>query len=215
VICPLCGERRARRACPALGKQICSVCCGTKRLVEIQCPADCPYLASAREHPAAAVVRQQQRDITLVAQFVRDFNDRQSRLFLVLTTFLLQYESPALQPIIDDDVAEAAAAVAGTFETASRGVIYEHRPASLPADRLATAIKTMLAEAGKNAPPSFDRDAAIVLRRIEQAVGEARATDATNRLAWLDLIGRVIRPTDAGPESGARPEAEPPRLIMP
>jgi hypothetical protein len=215
VICPLCGERRARRGCPALGKQICSVCCGTKRLVEIQCPADCPYLASAREHPAAAVVRQQQRDITLVAQLVRDFNDRQSQLFFVLTTFLLRYESRELQPIIDADVAEGAAAVAGTFETAARGVIYEHRPASLPADRLATAIKAMLAEAGENAPASFDRDAAVVLRRIEQAIGEARPTDPTNRRAWLDLIGRVIRPSDQGPDSGARPEAETPRLIVP
>src|SRR4029079_6022625 len=51
VICPLCGVRRARRGCPALGKQICAVCCGTKRLVEIQCPSDCAYLATAREHP--------------------------------------------------------------------------------------------------------------------------------------------------------------------
>src|SRR5262245_27935296 len=62
VRCPLCGERRARRACPALGKLICAVCCGTKRLVEIRCPSDCSYLASAREHPAAVVVRQQQHD---------------------------------------------------------------------------------------------------------------------------------------------------------
>jgi hypothetical protein len=191
------------------------VCCGTKRLVEIQCPADCPYLASAREHPAAAVVRQQQRDITQVTQVVRDFNDLQSRLFFVLTTFLLRYESPQLQPIIDDDVAEAAAAVAGTFETASRGVIYEHRPASLPADRLATAIKAMLGEAGKNAPASFDRDAAVVLRRIEQAVGEARPTDPANRRAWLDLMGRVISAPDGGPDSSAQPEAEPSRLIVP
>ena len=199
-MCPLCGLRRARRGCPALGQQICSVCCGTKRLVEIQCPADCPYLASARDHPAAAVVRQQQRDMTLVAQFVRDFNDRQSRLLFVLTTFLLRYQSPQLQPMIDDDVVEAAAAVAGTFETAARGVVYEHRPESLPADRLATALKAMLAEAGKDAPSSFERDAAVVLRRIEQAVGDARPTDPTNRRAWLDLIGRVIGPSDEGPD---------------
>ena len=191
------------------------MCCGTKRRVEIQCPPDCPYLASARDHPAAAVVRQQQRDVTLIAQFVRDFNDRQSRLFLVLTTFLLRYEPPDLQSIVDDDVAEAAAAVAGTFETASRGVIYEHRPASLPADRLATAIKTLLAEAGKSAPPAFDRDAAVVLRRIEQMVREVGSTDSTSRRGWLDLIGRVLRPSDAGSDPSTRSETESPRLIMP
>ena len=32
---------------------------------------------------------------------------------------------------IDDDVAEATAAMAATYETAARGVLYEHRPQSL------------------------------------------------------------------------------------
>ena len=63
VVCPLCGERTARRGCPALGQQICAVCCGTKRLIEIALPGDCVYLASAREHPPAVAVRQQQRDV--------------------------------------------------------------------------------------------------------------------------------------------------------
>src|SRR5215470_8411305 len=63
VLCPLCGVRRARRGCPALDKQICAVCCGTKRLVQIHCPSDCTWLASAREHPPAVVVRRHQRDL--------------------------------------------------------------------------------------------------------------------------------------------------------
>ena len=48
MLCPLCGKRNARRACPALGHLICAVCCGTKRLTEIACPSDCGYLATAR-----------------------------------------------------------------------------------------------------------------------------------------------------------------------
>src|SRR6195256_4296581 len=131
VFCSLCGTRRARRGCPALGKQICAVCCGTKRLVEIRCPADCPWLASAREHPPAAAVRQQQRDIASFVQFVRDFSERQSQLFFLIATFLLGYDPPELQPLLDDDVAEGVAALASTFETASRGLIYDHRPASM------------------------------------------------------------------------------------
>ena len=145
----LCAEsRRARRGCPALGQQICAVCCGTKRLVEIQCPADCPWLASAREHPPAAAVRQQQRDIASLVQFMRDFNERQSQLFFLIARSF-GYEPPDLQPLIDDDVAEAAAALASTFETASRGVIYEHRPASLAGRAPGRRLKPMLAEAGK------------------------------------------------------------------
>jgi len=141
VVCPLCGNRRARRGCPALGKQICAICCGTKRLVEIDCPADCVWLASAREHPPAAAVRQQQRDVARLLQMVRDFSERQSQFFSMIGTFLVGYQAPEFQPLIDDDVAEGMTALAGTFETASRGVIYEHRPATLAAERLIAALK--------------------------------------------------------------------------
>jgi hypothetical protein len=217
VLCPLCGTRRARRGCPALAKEICPVCCGTKRLVQIQCPSDCTWLASAREHPAAVVVRQQQRDVSLLVQFLRDFSERQSQLFLLVTTFLIRYEPPELQQFIDDDVAEAAAAMAATYETVTRGVIYEHRPASLPAERLATALKPVLAAAGKGAGSSFDRDAGVVLRRVEEAVRDVRAIDQQNRRAFLDLLGRVITKT-AGADDGAEGQHEAAaasRLIVP
>src|SRR4029079_6398184 len=132
MLCPLCGTRRARRGCPALGQQICAVCCGTKRLTQIPCPADCAYLAVAREHPPAATVRQQQEDVEVLLQGMRDLSERQSQLFFVINRFLQRYEAPGLQAIIDDDVIEAVTALAATFETAARGVIYDHRPAGLP-----------------------------------------------------------------------------------
>jgi hypothetical protein len=191
------------------------VCCGTKRLVQIACPSDCAWLVSAREHPAAATVRQQQRDVGMLLQVIRDFNERQSQLFLLIGTFLVRYEAPELQPVIDDDVAEAMAALAATFETSARGVIYEHRPASLPAERLVAGLKPLLAEAGRGAGTSFERDAAAVLRRVEDAVREVRALDQENRRAFLDVLVRIVR---KGDEEAAGPSAEPTppsRLIVP
>jgi hypothetical protein len=210
VVCPLCGSRRGRRACPALGKQICAVCCGTKRLVEIHCPSDCAYLATAREHPPAAVLRRQERDVELLVQSMRDLNQRQSQLFFLIATFLMRYHPPELQPLIDDDVAGAAAALAATSETAVRGVIYEHRPASPPAERLATALKPLLATAGQEGGTPFERDAAVVLRRIEEAAREARATDRDNRTVFLDFLSRVIPKSD----EHEPPTAAAPRLIV-
>jgi len=216
VVCPLCGNRRARRSCPAVGQQICAVCCGTKRLTQIACPSDCPWLVSAREHPAAVVVRQQQRDVALMLQVMRDFDQRQAQLFLLINTFLLKYPAPDLQPLVDDDVAEAMTALASTYETASRGVIYEHRPASLPAERLVTAIKPILAKAGEGGGSAFERDLAVVLRRTVAAVQEIRATDPENRRAFVDLVSRVVvrRPdAEQSPEAAADPA--PSRLIVP
>jgi hypothetical protein len=213
VLCPLCGERRARRGCPALGHQICAVCCGTKRLTQIACPSDCAWLASAREHPPAVAVRRQRRDVGFLLQLIRDFNERQSQLFLLISTFLVGYEPPELQPVIDDDIAEAMAALGAPYETSLRGVIYEHRPASLPADRLVAALKPMLAEAGKGGGTPFERDAAAVLRRVEQAVREVRGADPENRRAFLDLLGRLVRKSED--ETAKPPEPDTPRVIVP
>jgi hypothetical protein len=217
VVCPLCGMRRARRSCPALGKSICAVCCGTKRLTEIQCPSTCGYLASAREHPPAVAVRQQQRDIGLVVQLLRDFTQRQSQLFLLIATFLVRYHAPELQPLIDDDVGECADALAATFETAARGVIYEHRPTSLLAERLVAALKPVLTEAGKGVPGSaFERDAAVVLRRVAEGARETRTHEPGNRRALLDLLARVVKPRDSDTDEAATADrAEPSRLILP
>jgi hypothetical protein len=217
VVCPLCGIRRARRSCPAVGQQICAVCCGTKRLTQIACPSDCPWLVSAREHPAAAVVKQQQRDIGLLMQMMRDFDQRQSQLFLMVCTFLKKYPSSELQPLVDDDVAEAMAALASTYETAARGLIYEHRPASLPAERIVSTLRPVLANAGEGGGSAFERDVAVVLRRAEEAVRDVRAADSGNRRAFIDFLIRVVVRRPPGEEAGAggEPPAEPSRLIIP
>ncbi len=212
VICPLCGVRRAKRGCPGVGQQICPVCCGTKRLTEINCPPDCVYLASAREHPPAVAVRQQQRDVGALVQVMRDLTERQTQLFFLAATALVRYQPPELQTLVDDDVSAAAGALAGTFETAARGVIYEHRAPSLAAERLAAALKPVLLEAGKGIPgTAFERDAAVVLRRIE---GAARMANGESKRAFVDLLGRVIKPADAAPDASAERREES-RLIIP
>src|SRR5262249_22670458 len=215
VTCPLCGQRKARRACPALGRQICAVSCGPKRLVEIQCPSDCVYLAASREHPPVAVVRRQQRDLGLLVHFMRDLNERQSQLFFLTASFLVRYEPPEFHALADDDAADAASALAGTLQPSTRGVIYEHGPAALPAERLMSALKPVLAEAGKNLGTAFERDAAVVLRRIEEAARRARATDSGNPRAFLDLVARVVKPSDSADRDATPLAQDTPRLIVP
>jgi hypothetical protein len=215
VVCPLCGNRRARRGCPAVGQQICAVCCGTKRLVEIKCPADCVWLASAREHPPAAVVRQQQRDRALMMPLMVDFTEQQAELFFVLASLILRYEPPELQALFDEDVEEGLGALASTFETASKGLIYEHRAESLSAERLATALKPALAEIGRGSGTAFERDASSVLRRMASLAGEVRAAEPGNRRAFLDLLRRMVTAFPPPDEAKRREAEEPPSLIVP
>lgn len=199
-----------------MGHQICTVCCGTKRLTEIACPADCVYLATARDHPPSVAVRQQQRDFALFVEALRDFNEGQTQLFVAVNSVITRYEAPEFQAIVDDDVVDAAAALAATFETASRGVIYEHRPSTLAAERLAAAIRTILAEAGRGGGSAFERDAAVVLRRVEQTARAAQASAAGDARAYFKLLDRVLTKGDESPRAGdAEAENPPPRLILP
>src|SRR5947209_8734097 len=118
MTCPVCGRRTGRRACPALGQEICTICCATKRQTEIRCPSDCRYLVATREHPAAAVVRQREDDLAVLIGVTRDYSERQTGLFVLVNRAILDVPADPLQPLIDEDVVEASAATAATPETA-------------------------------------------------------------------------------------------------
>src|SRR5512134_2264040 len=137
MACPVCNQRKGRRACPALGQTICTVCCGTKRLVEIDCPSDCPHLAAAREHPAAVVRKQQEVDVAALLPSMAGLTERQHQLFFLFQSVIARSKPDGLARLTDEDVAEAASACAATIETAAKGVLYEHTPTTLPAQKLA------------------------------------------------------------------------------
>jgi hypothetical protein len=226
MICPLCGTRKAKRACPALGQSICPVCCATKRLKEINCPADCRYLSSAQAHPAAVVQRQRERDLPLLLQLLEGVTDPQARVLGVLQQQVHAYRATALPPLRDADVEEATRALASTLETASRGIVYEHHPSSLPAQRVMSMLQATCDELSHQDRSLRPAAVAAVLRRLERAAHEAtrvlppQATPETTFLDFLDRVtggrarqgsGLVTGPDDG--EAGGRDDA--PRLIIP
>ena len=156
-------------------------------------------------------MRRHQRDLESLVIVIQDFNERQSQIFLMVATFLTRYEPPALHALLDVDFAEAARGLASTFETSSRGVIYEHRPASLPAERLAAALKAALARFSGS---TFERDAVVVLRRMAAAAADARIAETGQPRAFLELLGRMIRKAAEG-EAPSETSADSPRLIVP
>lgn len=198
--CPSCQKRKGRRDCPALGQRICAVCCGTKRLVEIRCPADCPHLVAARSHPAAVVRRQQERDSAVLIPSIRHLNERQQQLFFLFQAVIAGHTPEGFARLIDEDVEQAAGAAAATLETAARGIVYEHTPTSATAQRLAREMADRLEEARKRGVTIYDAEAAIALRAIEQGVRDARASGGGEQ-AYLALMGRLLQTVP--PESRA------------
>ena len=209
--CPACGHRKGRRECPALGHAICAVCCGTKRLAVIRCPADCGYLASSREHPAAVTRRQQERDVAALLPTIRELTERQYQLFFLFQTLISRHVPEGFARLIDEDVADAAGTLAASLETAARGVIYEHPPQSLVAQRQVAEMKTMLAQMKEQGGTAYDREVAIVLRAIERGGREIRTIGAGDT-AYLDLVGRLLQ-VDRGEAATAPPASS--SLILP
>jgi hypothetical protein len=192
--CPLCRQRSPKRECPALGQTICAMCCATKRQVEISCPPDCPYLSSARAHPAAAVQRRRERDVRFLLPLIQDLRDTQYRLLLAFQATILKHARSALPSPNDQDVCDAAGTLASTLETARKGIIYEHQTASLPAQRIAGELRALMGQIEREGPvKGLERDAAAVLRRIEQGAREAAAAFAEDGdRAYLALLGRMM-----------------------
>jgi hypothetical protein len=214
MTCPSCGQRKARRSCPALRQTICSVCCGTKRLKEIACPDDCPHLATAREHPAAVIKRQQEEDVAVLLPAIRHLTERQYQLFFLFHTAIARYKPEGFTRLVDDDVAQAAGAFASTLETSSRGVIYEHKAQSVTAQRLAAELNAILTEIRSHGATVHDGEASIVLRAIEEGARDARKAASGGDTTYLSLIERLLQVSKASKPSepaGAQPSS----LILP
>lgn len=211
--CPACGHRKARRDCPALGQTICPVCCGTKRLTEIACPDSCGYLAASREHPAAVVKRRQERDVASLLPTIQHLTERQYQIFFLLHTLIARHSPEGFARLLDEDVAEAAAAMAATLETAAKGVIYEHAPASRTAQRLAGEMKQMIAEMREQGATVYDREVAIVLRAIEQGARAAGKVQGAADTAYQELVARLLQVR--APQGKAAPGQPGPSLIVP
>jgi hypothetical protein len=124
--CPLCSERAGKRYCPAKGVQICAVCCGTKREVEIDCPSSCGYLKASRDYEAEKRVP----DPELAAK-VRKFDDSFVQRYhpvLNIASGAVVEERMGSPWLVDNDVIEVYKALSATMKTLSSGIYYESLP---------------------------------------------------------------------------------------
>jgi hypothetical protein len=189
--------------------------------VEIRCPQDCGYLAAAQVHPPATVRRQHERDLGFVMAMRAGLTAEQSDLLFALLSFVAGLHADPLLKILDDEVADGAGALAATYETADRGLIYEHRPQSLVAQRFVTDAKAFLGDLAKQADAAaarrLDRDAAVVLRHLETGVRGARTVVDEGPGTALGIVGRFIVAARAGrrPEAdGGQSRVEPPQPLL-
>ena len=205
--CPLCAQRKGRRACPAKGASICSVCCGSKRRVEIDCPADCVWLDGAQAGNWEGRETERRRDARRLGPHLQRLSREQTDLFFLALVGLGALR--ARRSDLDDALlAAAVGALRKTVETRQRGILYDHQAEDLRAQGLLLELRGLFEaqdEEGRPVAPN-DHDLGPVLAALEGALADVRR-EGGGRTAFLDTARRVV----GAPASSSAPE---PRLVL-
>ena len=116
----------------------------------------------------------------------------------------------------DADLAAVVSTLARTFDTLSKGVVYEHKSEDLRLQAVITRLGETLVrrEELPGAPPSSDSDVLAVLQTIQSAI-ETHQKQVESQKSYLDSAERVFRGALAKlPEAEARGQPKSGPLIV-
>jgi hypothetical protein len=175
ILCKICGKRRAKRFCPAVHGDICSICCGTEREVTLTCPLECEYLEEAhhREQPLPV----DENDISnLDVEVTEEFVGEQEELLLFCIYSLLQ-ASLRISGAVDTDVLAALDALVKTHKTMESGLVYETFSGNTIAAGIQRSFSASLADYQK-------------LRQEREALTPVRNSEILKTLVFLHRVGQ-------------------------
>ncbi len=141
MTCAICRTRRAKRYCPGVRGEICTVCCGEEREKTVRCPFDCEFLIEARKHERLGDLRPSELPYQDIRVTERILSENEQLLYYVgvsLTSTAL--ETPGA---VDADVREVLDALIRTYRTLESGLYYE----SVPQNTIAAQIFRKMQEA--------------------------------------------------------------------
>jgi hypothetical protein len=201
--CPLCRQRKGKRACPAKGELICAQCCGAKRRIEIDCPDDCTWLGG---HAGTWDGRETERtrDLRRLAPWLERLSDPQARLFFLSLVGLTALRARRRE-LGDALLLEAVEALRKTVETREKGILYEHAADDLRAQGLVHELSGMFEakdeEGARHAPA--DADLLAALRALEGALLDV-THESAGPTAFLDTAARLAGRIAAANRPAAR-----------
>ena len=203
--CPLCASRPAKRYCPAKMEQICAVCCGTKREIEIDCPSNCPYLRSGRDYEAEKRIP----DPELMAK-ADQFNDEFFLTFAPIIDAVLSAvvaERKESQWLVDNDLIEVLKALTATFRTLSSGIYYETLPDNPIRQSLFRRIKSLFDQLMQPSEridePSLKVSETLDILDFITLAAQANSSIRPKSRKYLDFLASMARPERAAEPSSS------------
>ena len=115
-----------------------------------------------------------------------------------------------LTSLTDADLAQAAAALATTLESASKGVIFDESTSSPVAEGLRRELRPIVDEITKSGGSRAEREVAALLRGIERGARHEGAPLGDSSTSYLELLTRVLRHMPP-----AAPEPRSPLIVAP
>jgi len=200
--CVLCGQRKAKRFCPAKNALICAQCCGEKRVLEIDCPESCPYLKAGRQRDSEDYARH----LRSLGHAVQERNQRilrDSQNVVAHLEYTLSRERMASRDLTDEDVARAVDLLLETYRTEDKGVLYEKTSDNLRVEPLRRELRKVV-ESFRNpegeqqkgiVDPKSTRlqlGAAIECLEFIQSLVRAYLEDKRSTTGYIDFLARVI-----------------------
>ena len=200
--CLLCRRRKGKRFCPAKNGLICAQCCGEKRVIEVDCPADCVYLSEGQRYQV------EQKYVRLS----REWDDqrrqevvRLSRKFGDIFDAIERYAAHNRRALeTDERFLEALDLIEKSLETEMKGIIFRPSAGSLVAEGAAKEIEAILegrrSQVDVSKPHLASGEALSIVRIVKDDV----SFHIRSGTRYLDFVAR------ARPE---RPQTS--RLILP
>jgi hypothetical protein len=200
--CGLCYLRKVKRHCPAKNALICPQCCGEKRVLEIDCPENCPYLVAGREREVADYARRMRSlDPKARERTSRMLQDHQDVIAHI--EYTIAQERTSSRDLLDRDVAQAIDVLLDTYKTEEKGVLYEKTSEDLRVEPLRRELRKVV-ESLRN--PEGDKEKGIVdpqNSRLQLSVAvdclecvrsivAAYQADRRSSSAYVNFLARVI-----------------------
>jgi hypothetical protein len=154
--CAICKQRKAKRHCPGVHGEICSLCCGTERENSVSCPLDCPYLLEAHRYEWERTKPQSADKMPYPNYEIHDGFLQYREMFIAHMTIKLIQRALELPGTQDSDVIEAMAGVIRTRETLASGLYYDSVPTAPVPEALFRSLQDAIEEFRKE-EPQFQR----------------------------------------------------------
>ena len=203
-MCPLCSARAGKRYCPAKDTRICSVCCGTKREIEIDCPSSCTYLKASRSYELEKPIV----DSELMNKIRKYDNSFVERFQYVLETINRGVSEDRMTSplLVDNDVIEVYKSLAATMKTLSSGIYYESLPDSAVRvslfRRLKDAIDELMQPDAASDHPTLKASEAVDVLDFVTLAAQMNSSVRPRSRQYLDWIAETFGYPQARQQSG-------------